>query len=106
MNKIRTIALLCSVSLSLPACTPSLKAEAKDFCETAIKLTLKSPASAKFDRLAADEHTATIMVRGTVHSQNSFGAMLPTSFWCEFEKTNNAIKLHRTCVQGLTDSNC
>lgn len=58
--------------------------EAKAMCETFVKRQLKAPASAKFSGESATkvsdvEYTA----GGSVDSQNSFGALLRSTFACD-----------------------
>lgn len=57
---------------------------AKDACESFVKGELKSPATAKFSsessaKVSATEYTA----GGSVDSQNSFGALLRSTFACD-----------------------
>lgn len=58
--------------------------EAKAMCETFVKKQLKAPASAKFSgesaaKVSDTEYTA----GGSVDSQNSFGALLRSTFACD-----------------------
>lgn len=49
-------------------------------CEAAIKDRLKAPSTAKFESSATGDVTWTVI--GTVDAENSFGAMVRSSFQC------------------------
>lgn len=49
-------------------------------CEAAIREKLKSPSTAEFDSTATGSGTWTVV--GTVDAENSFGAMMRSSFQC------------------------
>lgn len=58
--------------------------EAKSTCETFVKRQLKAPATAKFsEESAAKVSDVEYTAAGSVDSQNSFGAMLRSTFACD-----------------------
>ena len=68
---------------STPALTDR-SLEAKSMCETFVKKQLKAPATAKFsEESAAKVSDAEYTVAGSVDSQNSFGALLRSTFACD-----------------------
>lgn len=79
--------LTCSILL-LSGCASAEKA-AYQACQEEVKRSLRSPASAVFPRLGDGARisgdlsgTADVSISGYVDSQNSFGAMLRSSFHC------------------------
>ncbi|MFF5791087.1 hypothetical protein ACFY5D_03465 [Paeniglutamicibacter sp. NPDC012692] len=52
-------------------------------CELMVKDQLKAPASAKFSQQSASGAGTSWASRGTVDSQNSFGAMIRTTYSCK-----------------------
>lgn len=61
--------------------------EAQIACENRIKDALKSPSTADFDDDVSG--TGPYTVSGTVDSENSFGAMLRSSFQCTVKVTDD-----------------
>lgn len=59
------------------------RAGAKIACQDMVRDRLKSPASAQFSGVVASGAGPLFTVRGKVDSQNSFGAMLRSSFSCQ-----------------------
>lgn len=59
---------------------PNNAAEATSQCESRVEQLLKSPSTAKFDSKATGSGTWT--VNGTVDSENSFGAVVRSSYQC------------------------
>lgn len=58
--------------------------EAKSICETFVKRQLKAPATAKFSsESAAEVSAAEYTSGGSVDSQNSFGALLRSTYACD-----------------------
>lgn len=58
--------------------------EAKSICETFVKKQLKAPATAKFsEESAAKVSDVEYTAGGSVDSQNSFGALLRSTFACD-----------------------
>jgi hypothetical protein len=54
-----------------------------DLCEEAITNRLKAPATAEFSNFTKEELDGRLTaVRGTVDSENGFGAMIRSSFKC------------------------
>lgn len=65
----------------------NLRKAAVNACERQVSAKLKAPSTAKFDTLAtvvsADGGRFTVSAKGTVDSQNSFGAMIRSTFRCD-----------------------
>lgn len=74
-------------SSKAPASSPTVtdrSLEAKAMCETFVKRQLKAPATAKFsEESAAKVSTVEYTAGGSVDSQNSFGALLRSTFACD-----------------------
>lgn len=78
MNTKTILLLVC-----MYGCTPQdVDAGFKTECFDRVRGLLKSPASATFDEPRLSKRGGDVKVAGTVHSQNSFGAMLPTTYEC------------------------
>lgn len=58
------------------------KVSAYTYCQIEVKKNLKSPDSARFSDMTASGSGGTWTARGTVRSENSFGAMVPATFEC------------------------
>lgn len=83
-----------------PASTPDLGADAQRVCrEKFIPDRLKAPATAKF----SDVHVATqgglYLVTGAVDSQNSFGALIRSTFVCAVRSSGADWVLDSASVQ-------
>jgi hypothetical protein len=67
-------------------------AGAQDACQDRVKDLLKSPATAKFSDVAAvPQGAGTWRVTGSVDSENSFGALLRSSFSCMAESDDGEL---------------
>lgn len=71
---------------------PNYRASAKTICELAIKRQLKSPSSADFvwTSMPTKVGSGTYQWSSYVDAQNSFGATVRTSFYCEAECTGHS----------------
>lgn len=72
--------------------TLNLELQAKNIAETEVKELLKSPASAQFPD--DEQHyglfkDSTIMIKGAVDAQNTFGAMLRTTYYIKLKWTGD-----------------
>ena len=76
--------------------------EAKAQCREAVKDQLKSPASAKFsdETVTGSEPDAVWFVSGSVDSQNSYGALLRSSFECSVTFANGEASAVRVTSLG------
>lgn len=82
-----THALLGTVAVTLIACgggtDPKDKhIEARVVCEDFVKDRLKSPGSADFTEQTEVGKYPTWIARGSVDSQNTFGALMRNQYWC------------------------
>jgi len=59
--------------------------------EKLVTTMLKSPASAKFSDESATRSGAAWIVKGSVDSQNGFGAMIRSHFSCEVERESEHV---------------
>lgn len=60
-----------------------LSSDAKDVCENSVKDKLKAPATAEFSDEQAALEGSTWTVTGSVDSENSFGALIRSTYSCE-----------------------
>ena len=72
------------------AAEQQILSDAKWQCRGFMEKTLKAPATAKFQNYneftARQEASGSYLVRGYVDSQNSYGAMIRTSFRCQLKR--------------------
>lgn len=62
---------------------PGPETQAKDVCEQFVTDQLKAPATAVFSgAFAAEQSDASWIVRGSVDSENGFGAMIRNNYTC------------------------
>ena len=93
--------ILINVFMS-PESKMEIDAEAN--CKKIILQLLKSPGSAEFvGVITTSSDKGTYRVKGYVDSQNSFGAKMRSSFWCDYKQVHDAGKLERTdfCLAGM-----
>jgi len=77
------------------------KADAARACEEKfIPARLKAPASAKFSNVAVTTDGTSYRVQGLVDSQNSFGAMIRSTFTCVMHSSGDQWTLDSADVQG------
>jgi hypothetical protein len=60
-------------------------------CQDTVKSTLKSPATANFQTATAKLKDKTWTINGTVDSQNSFGALVRSSYQCTMTESEKDI---------------
>lgn len=74
------------------------ESSAKSHCEAAIKVALKSPASASFSSLRVRRSQSAFFVEGLVDAKNGFGAEIRNEFVCDMDKIGDGWKLRRVCL--------
>ena len=86
---IALLGVLFAVGAAMPD-TPDgpNKFEAITYCEDRIETMLKAPATAEFSSRSNESNPFT--VTGTVDSQNSFGALVRSSFECSVDITGDS----------------
>lgn len=69
----------------------SLRFQAQRACEGAVEQNLKAPASAEYDSQVGGGGEGPWAVTGTVDAQNSFGAMIRSTYSCSVELKNGVV---------------
>lgn len=87
---IAAIAVISSLFNKPKEYDPNWSGEAISQCEDLVSGQLKAPATAKFNSTATGNGTWT--VKGTVDSENSFGAMLRADYQCTVIIEGDSIK--------------
>jgi hypothetical protein len=77
-----TVLALGGASDTTPATVPDPSPGAVAACRSGVEARLKSPASAQYSSLTVTRNANGWIVTGAVDSQNSFGAMLRSTFTC------------------------
>lgn len=76
-----------------------LEIEAMGACEGAVEQNLKAPATAKYDS-SVRKAGASWIVTGSVDAENSFGALIRSTYECEVVKRGNVMNATLQTLQG------